>query len=107
MAQLKDEAVRRYLDMAKKHMHPPLTSGEVAQLLHAWLEHHAKPLPLKDGADHIRDATKMVMVPVEPTEAMLDKGAKMFEATLHSAADFKHHAFHVFSAMIAAFGEEA
>lgn len=36
------------------------------------------------------------------TDSMLSAGAKMFESCLHSSADFKHHAYHVFSAMIAA-----
>lgn len=39
------------------------------------------------------------IVPSEPTDEMLKEGASMFEATLHSAADFKHHAYHVFTAM--------
>lgn len=45
-------------------------------------------------------------VPGEPTDEMLESGAKMFEATLHSPADFKHHAYHVFKAMLAAAAEE-
>jgi hypothetical protein len=43
---------------------------------------------------------KLKILPDEPTEEMIEAGAKMFEATLHSAADFKHHAYHVYAAMV-------
>jgi hypothetical protein len=50
-------------------------------------------------------AGERVIVPKDPTEAMVKAGAEMFGSTLHSAAGFDHHAAHVYAAMLRAAGE--